>query len=62
MKHAAVVGVNGLLLSAVGAAVTWNRGPAFGPQWYPLAVIAIAVPSAWAGGVLRARQLRRVRA
>jgi hypothetical protein len=58
MAHALTLGVVGLALSIVGAAVTWNRGPAFGPHWYPLALIVLAMPQAWAGGRLRVMQLR----
>jgi hypothetical protein len=58
MQHALVLGVVGLVLSIAGAAATWNRGPGFGPKWYPLAVIAIALPCAWVGGRLRVMQLR----
>ena len=57
MQHALVGGLVGLALSTVGAAVTWNRGPAFGPHWYPLALIVLAMPTAWAGGRLRMMQL-----
>lgn len=35
MQHALVGGVVGLAVSIIGAAVTWNKGPAFGPHWYP---------------------------
>ena len=31
-------------------------GPAFEPKWYPLGLIVIAMPSAWAGGRLYERQ------
>jgi len=48
----------GLAVSIAGAVATWNRGPEFGPKWYPLAVIAMAIPCAWAGGALRGMQLR----
>jgi len=58
MQHALAGGVIGLVLSTVGAAVTWNMGPAFGPHWYPLALIATALPCAWVGGKLREMQLR----
>jgi hypothetical protein len=58
MQHALVLGVVGVVISTAGALATWNRGPAFGPKWYPLAVIAIALPCAWAGGKLRVMQLR----
>ena len=57
MGHALVGGCVGLVLSIVGAAVTWNKGPAFGPHWYPLALVVLAMPQAWAGGKLRVIQL-----
>jgi len=40
----------------VGAVATWNMG--FGPHWYPLAVAAISVPCAWAGGKFREMRLQ----
>ena len=58
MQHALVGGFVGLAVSTLGAAVTWNKGPAFGPHWYPLALIVLALPTAWAGGKLRVMQLR----
>ncbi len=58
MQHALVGGAIGLAVSIVGAAVTWNKGPAFGPHWYPLALIVLAMPQAWMGGKLRLLQLR----
>ena len=58
MQHALLGGFIGLALSIVGAAVTWNGGPAFGPHWYPLALVVTALPTAWAGGKLRLMQLR----
>src|SRR5574341_38862 len=57
MKHALAGGVVGLVLSTVGAVATWDRGPEFGPHWYPLALVATAMPCAWAGGRLRTMQL-----
>jgi hypothetical protein len=57
MGHALVGGALGLVVSIVGAAVTWNGGPAFGPHWYPLALVVLAMPQAWAGGKLRMMQL-----
>ena len=55
LEHALVGGFIGLVLSIVGAAATWNSDS--GPHWYPVALIALALPSAWAGGMLRIRQL-----
>ena len=52
MQHAVVLGVVGIALSTAGALATWNAGPAFEPKWYPLALIAIAMPCSWAGGRL----------
>jgi len=57
MEHALVLGVLGLIVSITGAVVTWNKGPAFGPHWYPLALIVTAIPCAWVGGRLRIMQL-----
>jgi hypothetical protein len=57
MGHALVGGAIGLAVSILGAAVTWNKGPAFGPHWYPLALIVLALPTAWVGGRLRVSQL-----
>ena len=56
MQHALVLGVVGLALSIAGAVGTWNAG--LGPTWYPLALVATALPCAWVGGKLRAMQLR----
>jgi hypothetical protein len=58
MQHALVGGFVGLVVSILGAAVTWNKGPAFGPHWYPVALVVLAMPQAWAGGKLRVMQLR----
>jgi hypothetical protein len=43
-------GVIGVVISAIGAAVTWNKGPAFGPHWYPLLLVVVAMPCAWVPG------------
>ena len=58
MQHAMAVGIVGLALSIAGVVATWNAGPEFGPRWYPLALVATALPCAWAGGKLRAMQVR----
>lgn len=52
MRHALLSGGIGFFLSALGAAVSWNAGPEFGPHWYPLALTATALPTAWAGARL----------
>lgn len=58
MKHALALGVLGVVMSTAGVVATWNKGPEFGPKWYPLALVVIALPCALIGGKLRERQLR----
>lgn len=55
MQHALVGGAIGLVISVVAAVATWNQD--LGPHWYPLALVATALPSAWAGGKIRLMQL-----
>lgn len=50
MQHVMVLGSFGFLASLIGAVATWNKGPAFGPHWYPAALIVLALPTAWLGG------------
>jgi hypothetical protein len=52
MKHALIGGAIGVVLATIGAVATWNAGPAFGPHWYPLSLVATAIPCAWIGGQL----------
>jgi hypothetical protein len=52
MAHALMQGAIGIVLSTIGAIATWNKGPEFGPKWYPLALVVTALPCAWAGGRL----------
>src|SRR5438067_5916622 len=54
MQHALALGVVGVLVSLAGALVTWNAGPAFANHWYALALVAVALPCAWAGGRIQA--------
>ena len=57
MLHALILGVVGVLLSTAGALSTWNKGPEFGPKWYPITLIVMAIPLAWVGGKIRVKQL-----
>jgi len=58
MGHALALGAVGFAVSIAGAVATWNAGPAYDPKWYPLALIATALPGAWAGGKLHGAQSR----
>ena len=55
MQHALVLGAVGIVLGTAGAMATWNRMPSLGPHWYPVALIVLAVPQCWLGGVLYRR-------
>jgi multisubunit Na+/H+ antiporter MnhB subunit len=57
MVHALILGGIGVVLSVAGAAATWNKGREFGPKWYPIALIILALPLAWLGGRIRLAQL-----
>lgn len=56
MKHALVGAAIGMMLAAAGAVATWNKS--LGPHWYPLLLIALALPSGWAGARLWIAQAR----
>jgi hypothetical protein len=56
MAHAMVGAAVGMVVATAGAVATWNAGPAFGPHWYPLALIATALPCAWVGARLYLKQ------
>lgn len=50
IAHALALGVFGMLASIAGAAANWSR--ATGHEWYPVALILIAIPTCWLGGKL----------
>jgi hypothetical protein len=56
IAHVMTLGALGLLANLIGTISTWNKGPAYGPHWYPVALIVLAVPTAWLGGKLRLMQ------
>ena len=59
MGHVWTLGVIGLLAAIAGTAATWNKGPEFGPKWYPVALVVLAIPSVWLGGKLAQRAIVR---
>jgi len=52
LTHALWLGVLGVVISFVATVVTWNKGPAFGPHWYPIALVLVSIPCAWVGAML----------
>jgi len=59
MGHVLTLGVIGLLAAVAGTVATWNKGPEFGPKWYPLALVVLAIPCVWLGGKLAQRAIAR---
>ena len=57
MAHALTGGAIGLVLAAIGAASTWSHPEKFGAHWYPVALVILAIPTAWVGGKIRVAQL-----
>ena len=55
MRHAIVLGVVGTVLSILGAAGAMQAD--LGPIWFPLALVATALPCAWLGGRLAQRSV-----
>jgi hypothetical protein len=56
LEHALLGAAIGMMLAIAGAVATWNK--ALGPHWYPLLLIALALPSGWAGAKLWMTQAR----
>ena len=50
MLHSLLGGAVGLIINIAVTIATWDRTPALGPHWYPLALIVITMPCAWLGG------------
>jgi hypothetical protein len=57
MAHAMALGAIGLVAATLGAAATWGRGPAFGPAWYSIGIVVMALPCVWLGARIRTWQL-----
>ncbi|HEX7286825.1 MAG TPA: hypothetical protein VF532_11630 [Candidatus Angelobacter sp.] len=55
IAHALIGGAVAVVVSIAGAVATWNLG--LGPHWYPVALVVLAMPTAWLGGWLRLRQV-----
>ena len=53
MLHVTILGSLGLIASLAGAIATWDKVSTYGPHWYPVALVVLALPTAWLGGWLR---------
>ncbi|HEV2112078.1 MAG TPA: hypothetical protein VGT99_12045 [Gammaproteobacteria bacterium] len=56
MKHALALGALGVVLGLVGLIVTWNTPLSIGHEWYPIALVVLALPQCWLGGWLRVKR------
>ncbi|TGK04004.1 hypothetical protein EHO59_10820 [Leptospira semungkisensis] len=56
MFHAMILGYVGLAISIAGAIMMRDKGPA----WYSILIVLIALPCAWAGGILVQRKKVKV--
>jgi len=52
LAHGLALGGVGVVISLAGVVATWGGDPALGPLWYPVALVLIALPCGWLGGVL----------
>ncbi|HEY4943663.1 MAG TPA: hypothetical protein VII56_19705 [Rhizomicrobium sp.] len=52
MAHALILGGVGVVLNIAGMIVMWRLGA----HWYPIALTLLALPCAWAGGLLATRR------
>lgn len=57
MRHALILGGLGLVATVAGVVATWDKGPEFGPKWYPIGLAVLAMPQSWLGGRLREKQI-----
>jgi len=54
MRHVWIYAFIGLAMGTIGVIVTLPLN--LGPAWYPILIAATAIPCAWLGGKLQARQ------
>jgi hypothetical protein len=49
MRHVLIGACIGLVIATIGTIAMWDVPP----HWYPITLIALALPTAWVGGKLR---------
>ena len=54
MRHVWILGTIGFVFGVIGVIATLPLN--LGPSWYPIAIAVTALPCAWLGGVIAARQ------
>jgi hypothetical protein len=56
MVHAIILGSLGMLAAIAGVIATWSNVAEYGPHWYPIALVVLALPPAWFGAWLYERR------
>lgn len=56
MLHAMILGTLGMIAAIAGVIATWNNVAEYGPHWYPIALVVLALPPAWLGAWLYERR------
>ena len=56
MLHAMILGALGMIAAIAGVIATWNNVAEYGPHWYPIALVVLALPPAWLGAWLYQRR------
>jgi hypothetical protein len=56
MLHAFILGTLGELAAIAGVIATWNDVDKYGPHWYPIALVVLALPPALLGAWLYERR------
>ncbi|HEY2819934.1 MAG TPA: hypothetical protein VGJ06_02740 [Candidatus Acidoferrum sp.] len=56
MLHAMILGSLGMLAAIAGVIATWSNVAEYGPHWYPIALVVLALPPAWFGAWLYERR------
>jgi hypothetical protein len=59
MLHAFILGILGELASIAGLVATWNDTDKYGPHWYPIALVVLALPPALLGAWLYEKRTLR---
>jgi hypothetical protein len=58
MLHALILGILGELASIAGLVTTWKETDKYGPHWYPIALVVLAMPPALFGAWLYERRTK----
>jgi hypothetical protein len=58
MIHAFILGILGELATIAGVVATWSDPDMYGPHWYPIALVILALPPALLGAWLYEKRVQ----